>query len=170
MKEKSYSSNENGLTKMRSMIQDPKVVMMATNLVKIPFSVCPMTIQQMDDDGHLWFFVAKDSDHFKDIERDNRIQLLYCDANQNRYISIFGNATHIVDENKVEELWEPNLNKWFQGKDDPNLVLLNVNMENAYYWEPKNNSLVSFFPNIESTQRIKNIETGRKGHIDLQSY
>lgn len=162
MSKKNYTKDENGFQKMRALIDTPKIIMMATMLEKIPFSVCPMTLQAMDEQGDLWFFSAKDSDHFRDIEQDNRVQLIYTDEQNQKYISIFGNATHIVSEKKVQELWNKNLNTWFDGPNDPNLVLLNVNMENAYYWDSTNSKLVSFFEKVA--------ESGNKGYVDLQEY
>ena len=93
MNKRNYMKNEEGLRKVRTLIDEQKTVMMASNLNTIPFSVCPMTVQQMDEKGDLWFFVSKDSGLFKDIEEDNRVQIIYNDDNKQQYLSIFGNAT-----------------------------------------------------------------------------
>lgn len=170
MSELNYTKDKKALQKMRSLIDTRKVVMMATNLEQIPFSICPMTLQQMDEQGDLWFFTARNTDHFKDIERDNRVQLIYLDEGNQTYISIYGNATHIVDDQKVEELWNPMLKSWFEGKDDPNLALLNINMENAYYWESSSAKLVSFFEMAKSAVTGNTADMGSKGHVNLQNH
>src|SRR5690606_37542209 len=139
-----YKKNKQGFQKIRSLINEPKTVMLATRLHKAPFAVCPMTLLQMDEQGDLWFFTSKESEHFTNIAHDNRVQILYTDEQNQTYLSIFGNATHIVDQNKVEELWNPMLKNWFDGKQDSNLALLNVNMEKACYWDSKLHKLVSF--------------------------
>ncbi|MGY0392846.1 pyridoxamine 5'-phosphate oxidase family protein [Bizionia sp. KMM 8389] len=165
-----YTKDKNGLDKMRDLLETPKTVMLATQLEKIPFSVCPMSLQQMDDQGDLWFFTSKSSSHFADIEKDNRVQIIYSDDSKKRYISIHGNATHIIDANKVDELWSPVLNTWFNGKGDENLALLNVNMENAYYWDSQQSKLVSFFKIVEGTITENTPDLGNKGHINLQNH
>lgn len=142
---KSNTKDEKTLEKIRHLMDDVKVVMMATRLDKIPFSVCPMTLQQIDEKGDLWLFSSKESSHFDDIEFDNRVQILYSDEKKQKYLSIYGNATHVVDDQKKDELWEPSLTNWFKGKDDPNLVLLNINIRNTYSWDTEENKLVSFF-------------------------
>ena len=144
MCDKNNTKNEGKLEKIRSLIDEVKVVMMATRLDKIPFSVCPMTLQEIDKQGDLWFFSSKESSHFDDIEYDNRVQIMYSDEDKQRYMSIYGNATHIVDDQKIDELWNPMLTNWFEGKDDPDLVLLSVNIKNTYYWDTEENKLVSF--------------------------
>ncbi|MCX7547227.1 pyridoxamine 5'-phosphate oxidase family protein [Xanthomarina sp. F1114] len=161
-----YKKHEQGFQKIRNLIDEPKIVMLATKLHKAPFSVCPMTLLQMDNQGDLWFFTSKNSEHFRNIAFDNRVQILYSNEHKQNYISIFGNATHIVDEKKIDELWSPMINKWFDGKEDPDLALLNVNMETAYYWDANLNKLVSFFELIEAVD--SNVD--KKGYVNLQSY
>lgn len=145
MSNKNNTKDEGKLENIRSLIDEAKVVMMATRLDKIPFSVCPMTLQEIDKQGDLWFFSSKESSHFADIEYDNRVQIIYSDEEKQKYLSIYGNATHIVDDQKRDELWDPLLTNWFEGKDDPDLVLLNINIKNTYYWDTEEKKLVSFF-------------------------
>lgn len=170
MSTRNYIKSKTGLEKVRQLVDAPKIVMLATKLEKTPFDVCPMTLLQMDEQGDLWFISSKESEHFKDITYDNRVQILYQDETQNKYISIFGNATHIVDEKKLGELWNPNMTKWFEGKNDERLALLNVNMENAHYWDSKLNKSVSFFELIEDSHSGINPDSDQKGYINLQSY
>lgn len=170
MKTKDYTKDTNGLQKMRSLLTNTHVLMMATNLGKIPFSACPMTLQDMDKNGGLWFFTPRDSDHFKDIETDNRVQLLAVNEQEQTYLSIYGNATHIVDDSKVDELWNPMLKAWFTGKKDTNLGLLNINMESAYYWNYGENRMVSLHPLSHITAAGNLTVTEEKGHINLQNH
>jgi len=167
MDKKNYMKNPEGLRQIRTLIDEQKTVMMASHLDKTPFSVCPMTLQQMDEKGDLWFFASQDSDLFKDIEKDNRVQIIYADDKKQTYISIFGNATHIIANQKKEELWNSNLLNWFEGKDDPNLALISVNMENAYFWDNENSKLVSFFK-IGKGGSVKEESGARsKGFVNL---
>ncbi len=170
MSNKNYSKDGIGLEKMRTLMQEPKIIMMATALEKIPFSVCPMTIQQIDDQGDLWFLTSRESDHFKDIEHDNRVQLIYSDEPNQKYLSMFGNATHIVDVQKVNQLWNNRLNEWFNGKKDPNVALLNVNIENAYYWDSGSQKLLSFFESGNAGLDEAATTTRNKGYINLQNH
>lgn len=158
---------EEGIKKIRKIIEGSRIGMMATNLVKIPFSVCPMTTLEIDDQTNLWFFSSKTSDHFKDIEQDNRVQIVYSNENTHEYLSVFGNAVHIVDEKTVDRLWNPMANTWFEGKDDPNLALLSVNIDLAQYWDSKVNQLVSLMGTVKAKDQM---DVGQKGSIDLDNY
>ncbi|MDD7886592.1 pyridoxamine 5'-phosphate oxidase family protein [Flavivirga sp. 57AJ16] len=164
-----YTENKAGLEKIRSMIgNEPKIVMIATRLEKIPFSVCPMTLQEMDEQGSFWFFVSKESNFFKDIRYDNRIQILYSNPEAQEYMSIFGKATHVIDKKKVHALWNSLLHSWFEGEDDPNLILLNVQIKHAYYWDNDTSKLVSFFKMLKNAITEDKSDLGNKGHISLQ--
>jgi len=164
------TKNKESIKKMRSLVEASKVVMLATALNKTPFSVCPMTIQQIDEQGDLWFFSSKNSDHFNDIDYDNRVQIIYTDEDKKTYISIFGNATHIIDDEKIDELWNPMLNNWYEGKNDTNLALLCVNINTASYWDSEKNKLVSFFKLVEGIASKDKPDLGSKGEINLQNH
>ncbi len=145
MSENKNIKDKNGLNKMRELFNGNRTLMLATALGNIPFSVCPMTLQQIDKHGDLWFFSSEDSGHFNDIKEDDKVQLLYSDEPNQKYISMFGKARHIIDIQKINELWSKELDTWFDGKKDPNLALLQVKIENAFYWDSSGNKLVSFF-------------------------
>lgn len=167
MNKKNYMKNPEGLRQIRTLVDEQKTVMMASQLDTIPFSICPMTLLEMDEKGDLWFFASEDSDLFKDIEKDNRVQIIYTDDQKQRYVSIFGNATHIKAEQKKDELWNSNLLNWFTGKDDPNLALISVNMENAYYWDNESAKLVSLFKIGKGGSVKEESGSGVKGFVNL---
>lgn len=170
MNDTNYTKDKNGLKKLRDLLGNTRTMMMATNLEKIPFSICPMTLQEMDEQGDLWFFTSKNSDHFKNIESDNRVQLIVSNTDDHTYISLFGNAVHMVDDAKVNELWNPMLQAWFNGKDDSDLALLNINIESAFYWDNDQNKLLSLYHLAKAATTGERAHLGEKGHINLQNH
>lgn len=116
--------------------------MMSTNLGKEPYNVFPMGTQKVDQNGDLWFFSNRNSDHFDDIQSDSRVQITYSNGVEQEYLSIIGDAVPMVDSNKMDELWSPLLTSWFKGKKDPDLVLLNVKIEEAKWWDSKTNRMI----------------------------
>lgn len=130
------------IQKIKDIIEESKVGMMATNLGQSPYNVFPMGTQQVDGNGDLWFFSSRKSDHFRDISTDSRVIITYVNESRQEYLSIVGDAVPIMATSKVDELWNPMLNTWFKGKTDPNLVLLNVKIEQAKYWDSETNRMV----------------------------
>lgn len=170
MKSINYTKDNKGQKKIRKLLNETKVFMMITNLEKAPFSVCPMTLQEMDEKGDLWFFTPRDSDHFRDIEKDNRVQLISSNRKKQYYLSVYGKATHIIDQKKVNQLWNPALYTWFNGKQDPNIALVNINMETAHYWDGMQSVALSLLKFKGYETELNAIELGEEGHINLQNH
>ena len=145
------------IEKIKEIIEDSKVGMMGTNLGNMPFSVFPMGTQQVDENGDLWFFSSRNSDHFEDIQENSRVHFTYSNEGKQEYLSIIVDAVPIVNIKKFDELWNPMLNNWFEGKNDPNLVLLNVRIEQAKYWDSESNQMMSLI-NFPKSQ-FEEIET-----------
>lgn len=170
MNGKNLLNNDQGLLKMRTLIEDRSIVMIASHLDRIPFSVCPTTLQQLDEKGNLWFFASKDSCLFRDIGEDNRVQLIYSDRKRQKYLTIFGRATPVLTEQKMDELWDFNLLKWFEGKNDPKLALLSVSPEHSNYWDDENNRAVSFFKRARAAMPKGKIPAWKKGLTGLWNH
>jgi general stress protein 26 len=128
-------NQEKGFEAISDIVKHNPVAMMATNLLKIPFAICPMTTAQADPEGALWFFSDKESVHYKHFADDNRVQLLYADDKGQRYVSVYGKAEINDDRELMDKLWDPALSAWFDGKDDPGLSLLRVVVESAHFWD-----------------------------------
>jgi general stress protein 26 len=96
----------------------------------------PMTTQELDAEGNLWFFVGTDADSTLDIDREENVNLAYSSPREFEFISIAGIASVVYDRTRAERLWNPSFVSWFpKGIDDPNLALLKVRILNAEYWE-----------------------------------
>ena len=57
------------------------------------------------------------------------------------FASIKGNLHVDNDRTVIDRLWNPFIAAWFEGKDDPNLVLLRLDAEQAEIWLNESNLL-----------------------------
>jgi general stress protein 26 len=55
------------------------------------------------------------------------------------------------------------MNNWFNGKDDPDLVILSVSIVSANYWITDKHDMISYFENQSTI-------TEESGFINLQNY
>jgi general stress protein 26 len=77
------------------------------------------------------------------IKDNQRVALCYASPEEDHYVSITGVATLVRDPDKVRELWSRRLRAWFpEGKKDPDLALIRVNVERADYWDRKRGTMV----------------------------
>lgn len=158
-----------GIEKLREIIGHSSVCMMMTDLTNIPANARPMDTQEIDDNGVFWFFSSISSTNYQDIQKDNRVQLIYQNEGKQEYASVYGTASFSKDKNRIDELWSSFNNAWYDGKDDPNLVLIKIDPKEAYYWDRNNNKLVSLFKMVTAAVTGKNAEDViEKGSIDTK--
>ena len=137
-------SSQAAIEKIKELAMDANICLFVTNLSTIPLSSRPMATQEVDDDGNLWFMSKNDSEKNMDIEKDNQVQLFYSNGSSYEYLSIYGTAEILHDREKIEELFTPMIKAWFkEGKEDPTISLIRVKPVDAYYWDTKNNKMVS---------------------------
>jgi general stress protein 26 len=97
---------------------------------------CPMAATEAEGDGVLWFFSGNNSEKVEAIKSDPRVNLAYTDSSGQRYVSITGSAEPVRDHVKAKELWTSVYEKWFpKGLEDPNLILLRIQVRDAEYWD-----------------------------------
>ena len=135
---------DNAVEKIREIAKDANICMFVTDLSRLPLAGRPMATQEVDEEGNIWFMSDRSSDKNKEIDNDNKVQLFYSHTSNYEYLSIFGRAQIVSDRSKIEELWTPMAKTWFkEGKEDANISLIKVIPEDAYYWDTKNNKMVS---------------------------
>lgn len=128
----------------------------------------PMSTQEMDENGDLWFFTSDDSRKIDEIERDDRVNAAYSDPGGNTYVSVFGRADVVKDRAKMEELWNPIHKAWFpEGLDDPHICLLKVSIEEAEYWDAPSSKFVQLAGFIKAIATGTEADYGEHGTIRL---
>ena len=156
------------IEKMKELVEHNRICMFTSNVEEVPLQTRPMTTQEVDDEGNFWFFSPKDSHKNYEVRSDARVQLLFANTSASEYLTVYGIATIVNDRKKIEEMWSPMVKAWFQeGKDDPNLSLIKVAPEDAYYWEPKQNKMVTLLKIAASAVSGKKMDIGQQGALKV---
>ncbi len=130
--------------KLRELLKETPTCMFGSGLVRTPFHVCPMQVQEVDEQGHLWFFSGADSTHNQQLVSDPRAHLIFCNSARIEYVTLFGECTISKDKAKIEQLWNKMVEAWFpDGPSDQNVTLLCVRPIFAHYWDTENGKLVT---------------------------
>ncbi len=128
----------------------------------------PMSTQEMDENGAIWFFTSDQTHKVDEIEADNRVNVAYSDPDDNTYVSVSGRGEISKDRQKIEELWNPVLKAWFpKGLDDPNLCLLKVSVEEAEYWDSPNSTIVQLAGFVKALVTGQQAKGGEHGKVNL---
>ena len=64
----------------------------------------PMSLQESDFDGTLWFFTRKSAILVQQIEHNPKINLAFSNIDNNSYVSASGQGQILVDQQKAKEL------------------------------------------------------------------
>ncbi len=94
----------------------------------------PMTAQAQGEKSPIWFFTAVDNGIVRKLKPGNRAIAAFSSKNHELFATLHG--TLVVDNNKamIDELWNPFVAAWYEGKDDPKLVLLRLDAEDGEVW------------------------------------
>ncbi|MBL7698674.1 MAG: pyridoxamine 5'-phosphate oxidase family protein [Chitinophagaceae bacterium] len=159
---------EEAMKKIQELANAADICLFATNLTELPISARPMSRQGIADDGTIWFFSEKDSHKNQHIELDNRVQLFFSNTNNQEYLSIYGTAEIIKDDEKARELWSPMAKTWFhEGPEDPSLTIIKVTPEHGYYWDTKNGKLITLLKMVSGAIAGKEIDGSVEGRIEI---
>jgi general stress protein 26 len=123
------------LAPLRTMLKSLPIAMLDTVAHDGSVVSRPLQVPGFDDADALWFATGLDSDKAAEIRARPHIGLSFADHHANSFVSISGPARLVEDREKIDALWSPGLSIFFpQGKDDPNLTLVRVEVERAEYW------------------------------------
>lgn len=121
------------IRKLKELTKDLERCMMTTITEEGKLYSRPMSVQEIDGEGNIWFFTHSDTDKIKEIRNEDSININYMGKN---YVSIYGEAEIVEDDKLKKDKWTKDAKAWFQTSyDDPSIKLIKVNTESAEYWE-----------------------------------
>jgi general stress protein 26 len=163
--------NKKAIKKLRKLAERAKICMMTTQLDRRPASARPMSLQQVDDQGVLWFISGKDSDQNYDLQKDAETQLFFMNNKRSEYLSVYGTAEIYTDKIMVDEHWSEMAKAWFEeGKEDPNVSIIGIRPIDVKYWGTKHGKFVDMALMLYSAVTDGNTgkEGGIKGELKIQ--
>ncbi len=134
------------LHKLKEEIKDIRTAMLTTQREDGNFHSRPMATHAIDDDGTMWFFTYENSNKVQEIQKNNRVSLVFSDTGAETYVATSGTGEIVKDRAKINELWNDVLKTWFpDGKDDPNITLLKVTTHSGEYWDRPGGKMMQLF-------------------------
>ena len=105
----------------------------------------PLTTQNktLGEDGRLYFFVSRKTEMGQRLREDGNVNLAYANPHEDTWVSVTGTAQVLDDPEKKRELFNTIAKAWFPGgAEDPDLELVEVQIDEAEYWNVKENKLL----------------------------
>jgi general stress protein 26 len=131
--------------KLVDLMADMPIAMLTTYGADGPRSL-PMARQEVEPSAEMWFISARDTAHTRAIRQNPSVSLTF--SARDSWVAVTGRAIVVDDDAKLKELWNTFAEAWLPGgPEDPNAVLIKVEVEHGEYWDTpggKVASLLSF--------------------------
>ena len=80
--------NEEGLKKIKELVEDIRTCMFCTNTSEFPFNTRPMATADIDEEGNIWFMSNVESNKNDEIKNDDHVQLIYAKGGDSHFLSV----------------------------------------------------------------------------------
>lgn len=157
-----------GIAKLKELAEDIDVCLFCTNVTGMPFEMRPMSTQEVDEEGNIWFFSARSSNKNNEIRQDDKVQLIYSKLSDSHFLTVYGTADEVFDQERIDRYWDKFIKAWFPGgKEDPDLALIRVKPIESHYWDTKDGKMVSIFKIAIAAITGKEMDGGIEGDIKV---
>ncbi|MET0935627.1 MAG: pyridoxamine 5'-phosphate oxidase family protein [Luteibacter sp.] len=154
--------------KIWSLIKDARVAMLTSEREGHLYSR-PMVASQKTFDGSLWFFTRKSSPKVAEVEGHHEVNVAYASASDNSYVSLAGRAAIVDDRASIDAHWNEWIKTWFpDGKDDPDIALIRVDVDTAEYWDAPSSKMVVAFDYLKARLTGETPDMGENRKVDLR--
>ncbi|MEE8600170.1 pyridoxamine 5'-phosphate oxidase family protein [Euzebya tangerina] len=149
------------LQDVRDQIDDVKIAMLTTMDVTGRLRARPLTVQDIDDEGHVVFVVDSGAEWVMSGARAANVSLTDDDV----WVSISGTLTISESAELLDELWDEATAAWFEnGKADA--VVAHLAADVWEYWTAPN-KLVQAFQIGKAVVTDDTPDAGGRGTIDV---
>lgn len=154
-------TRQQAIRKLAEMIEGIPVAMLTTVSERGWLRSRPMVTQAEPCDGTLWFLSAAGTGKARDVRDRQQVNLCYVSAARNRYVSVSGMATLVVDTARTAAWWRSAYAEWFpKGPADPDLVWIRVQVQEAEYWDSHAHRMIRLEGFVEPAAGFRSIEPG----------
>jgi general stress protein 26 len=132
----------------------------------------PLTTQnkELAADGCLYFFVSKATEVGQRLQQDGSVNLSYANPDKDTWVSVTGNARVLDDMARKRELFNTMAKAWFpNGPDDPDMELVEVRIDEAEYWNVKENKLLQMIKMGKSAVTGKQPQMGEHREVQFNT-
>lgn len=126
----------------------------------------PMTTQEVEFDGDLWFFAERTSRLVQHLRRDPHLGVTT--SQSDAWVALDGHGAVVDDRAKVKELWNAAAGSWLtQGPDDPDVVLIKFTAESAEYWSTPGGHIATAISFAKAKVTGRRFDGGDHDTVDL---
>ena len=135
----------NPVSKIAELIKDIRTAMLVTiDSDGRPHSR-PMSTQDTEFDGAVWFLTDIESAMVREIAANPTVAVTYASPGKESYVSLSGQAEILNDRERISRFWSAFMKAWWDGPEDPRIRVLKVDIEQGEYWDTPGGKVASLF-------------------------
>ncbi len=124
-----------------------------------PATAVPMTAQLDEDaNGTIWFFTRRDHP----LAAMGPATATFAGKGHDMFARFTGTLSEETSRERRDKQWNTVIEAWFDGKDDPNLIMLRMDLGQAEIW----NSDLGFTDNVKMLLGFDVTEDAREEHTE----
>ncbi len=159
-------TEEQGISKVVDIINDAKIGMLTTVNEAGALVSRPLAIQDVKDDGDMWFFTGLGTSQVAHVRQDPRVNVSF--GKNTEWVSVAGTAEVVTDRQKIHEMWNQVVEAWYpDGPETPEVCLLRVDSESAEYWTSPGGTAATVLQWIKSKVTHSRFSVGESGTVEL---
>lgn len=159
-------SDAASISKVTDIINDSHIGMFTTLNEDGALVSRPLAVQDVQDDGDMWFFTSANSSQAAHIRANPAVNVSF--GRRTEWVSIAGTAEVVTDRQKIHDMWNQVVEAWFpDGPETPEVVLLHVNSDSAEYWTSPGGTAATVLQWIKSKVTHSRMSVGESGTVEL---
>jgi general stress protein 26 len=146
------------------LLEAGKFVMLMT-MIGAEHTSRPLTIA--DVSGHRLSFLIDATTDWAIAVRDGAavVHATVADDRSNTYVAVNGDAIVTLDRAEIDRLWNPGAAAYFDGKDDPALAVLHLDVTDGEYWDGPSGRLGAAIQMVRAALASEPDTVGERGEI-----
>ena len=158
-------SDAENISKVTDIINDSRIGMFTTVNADGSLVSRPMAVQDVKDDGDMWFFTSAATSQVAHVRAHPRVNVSFGKGTE--WVSVAGTAEVVTDRQKIHELWNQMVEAWFpDGPDTPEVVLLHVDSDSAEYWTSPGGTAATVLQWVKSKVTHSRMSVGESDTVE----
>lgn len=157
-----------------SLLGDHNIFMLVTKSSErnsTPVRARPMAGYPRRDEQRIWFLAHKDGVKDDEIAVNPQVCVTLSDPSKQHFVSISGKASVEHDLARKRDLWSIAAQAWFpDGPEDPNIVLLCVDVEKGEFWDGDPNPIIVAFKMARAVAEGNDVDLGEHEKVSFERH
>lgn len=124
-------------------------------------------IKDKDGFARLWFFTSRSGDLFREMGAGAHAHFCLVGKGQDYHACIMGDLTENREQRKIDQYWTDEVGAWFNGKNDPDLALLEFDLLDAAIWASTKNPIKFAWEINKAKHSNREPDVGARAHVDF---